>query len=649
MQTSPHHSLAYRPDIDALRALAVTTVVGFHAFSSFMSSGYLGVDVFFVISGFLITKILIKKFEDQQNLKQLLGFWAARIRRLFPALLMVLTIALLGGYLFLFPEELESLGLHSWRSLIYWQNFTLISEIGYFDPESIKKPLLHLWSLSVEEHFYILWPFFVIIVSIFPKFKTLGLKVILLSTFTLSLLYSAYLGTTNADVSFYHSLARFWEISLGGLIALYPLQKAKSQLGLLFLVLLTLSLFIPSNVVPVLLHQFLPCGLTALIILFGFSIVKTSPILWVGKISYPLYLWHWCLFSFANIIFQIELGSPLSTSILILLSLILAGLTYLSIEKIRYIKHGLTICVIWALGLFVIAVYFHKTSGGPERPHLAYIQDYGLQQVRHDKRDEACMKFARDPKFAYCRFDDQGFDKTVAIIGDSHGHVLFPGMVKIARKRGYNTVLLANSACPTLPGFEWSNKKISVENCQGSISQIFKLINTNKNIEKIIITTRGPSYIHGETPRPFTADNVQATLENFRDKERYNYESFGKGLVAAAQKLSHMGKGSIFYMLENPELDFSPADSLPRPFVRSQSKFVSRKLYDIRMEKYNETVTNAAKNRMTVLNPRNAMCDDTKCHFFKKRLLYSDDDHFSEYGGYYILSHFEDRIFEASK
>lgn len=643
-----NNHLVYRPDIDALRALAVAVVVGFHSYSSLFSSGYLGVDVFFVISGFLITKILIKRFDGKRTLKQFFGFWAARIRRLFPSLLLVLSVTLTIGYVCFFTGELESLSLHTWRSLIYWQNFTLISEIGYFDPENIKKPLLHLWSLSVEEHFYIIWPFLILAASLLRRFKQHALFFMIVLIFLSSLFYAFHLNEENTQVAFYHSFARFWEIALGGIVALLVSRKHNPIWGVICLILLIGCLMLPEGIFDILFHQILACGLTALTIWFGFSISRTSAIVWLGKISYPLYLWHWTVFSLANIIFQIQIGSFVSTSLLILLSLGLAALTYLTVERIRYTKNGLLICIAWGLALFFAAFLIQKNGGLPDRSHLAYQQDYELQQVRHDAMDEACKDLVGDPKFYYCRFDDKGFDKTVAIIGDSHGHVLFPGMTKIARSHGYNTLLLADSGCPPLPGFKWHNDNISIEACQNSISQIYDTIKVNTKIEKAIIATRGPVYIHDETERPFTQKTVETSLQTFIDPEIYTYDIYQEGLESAFLNLSARPRVDLFYMLENPELDFEPEDTLPRPFVKTHDKFVSRPLYDLRMAQYNKAVQAAMGNKLTILDPRDAMCDRLECRFFNKRLLYADDDHFSEYGSYFILKHFEKEIFDSS-
>lgn len=152
----PKHSLAYNRQLDSLRGVAVLLVLAFHIYPNIFSFGYVGVDVFFVLSGYLITGIIISKIESDTF--SFLEFYRNRIRRIFPAMLIVLWATLAAGYLFLFPSEFANLAKHIQSSTLFYQNFRLISESGYWDEASALKPLLHFWSLSIEEQFYLFWP-----------------------------------------------------------------------------------------------------------------------------------------------------------------------------------------------------------------------------------------------------------------------------------------------------------------------------------------------------------------------------------------------------------------------------------------------------------------------------------------------------------
>lgn len=172
--------IGYRPDIDALRGVAVLLVVLFHAFPAYLPGGFIGVDVFFVISGFLITSIIYDSLLTKDFTFS--DFYSRRIRRLFPALITVLSFTLVVGWLILYPNELKQLANHVYRSIVFTLNFRLLDEVGYFDVESHYKPLLHLWTLSVEEQYYLLWPVFVVVIL---KFKKIRLHLLYLLRFLL--------------------------------------------------------------------------------------------------------------------------------------------------------------------------------------------------------------------------------------------------------------------------------------------------------------------------------------------------------------------------------------------------------------------------------------------------------------------------------
>ena len=179
----------YRPEVDGLRAVAVLAVMGFHAFPRYFSGGFLGVDIFFVISGFLITYHIISSLADHSF--TLLEFYSRRIKRIFPALILVLICAVFFGSLILLPHEISVLAKHSTAASLFLSNFLLYSEIGYFDGAAQSKPLLHLWSLAVEEHFYVFWPLILIAFARLKNYLIIAVLLIILTSF-LAQYYSVY-------------------------------------------------------------------------------------------------------------------------------------------------------------------------------------------------------------------------------------------------------------------------------------------------------------------------------------------------------------------------------------------------------------------------------------------------------------------------
>ncbi len=203
----------YRPDIDGLRAVAVLSVVGFHAFPSWVGGGFIGVDIFFVISGFLISTIIFDNLED--NSFSFIEFYSRRIKRIFPALLLVMISCFCIGWLVMFSDEFKQLGKHIAGGASFVSNFIFWGESGYFDTTAASKPLLHLWSLGIEEQFYIIWPL-VLFLSWKLRFNLLAVSgMIALISFLLNL---SILGE-DAVAAFYSPQSRFWELLLGSVLA----------------------------------------------------------------------------------------------------------------------------------------------------------------------------------------------------------------------------------------------------------------------------------------------------------------------------------------------------------------------------------------------------------------------------------------------
>jgi peptidoglycan/LPS O-acetylase OafA/YrhL len=218
--------LKYRPDIDGLRALAVILVVSFHAFPEWVPGGFIGVDIFFVISGFLISSILLEDLD--RSTFSFLDFYSRRILRIFPALILVLSCALLLGWFTLFADEFSLLGKHVYASATFFQNFNLLSEVGYFDEAADTKPLLHLWSLGIEEQFYLIWPF-LLWLGYKLKIRPISLIVLLgISSFVINIVFTF----NDPGLAFFSPITRFWELLVGASLAYWRLSKRTLPLRL---------------------------------------------------------------------------------------------------------------------------------------------------------------------------------------------------------------------------------------------------------------------------------------------------------------------------------------------------------------------------------------------------------------------------------
>lgn len=333
---------AYRPEIDGLRAIAVVGVMLFHANLTAVPGGFVGVNVFFVISGYLITGIISDSCRN--GTFSFLEFYGRRARRILPALIVVMVCALAAGWLILLPIEYESLAREATASALFVPNFLFWSEAGYFDRDAISKPLLHLWSLGIEEQFYLLWPM-VLVATARNRILSIGFLILLTAG---SFALCVHLTDTDQVFAFYLPPTRVWELSLGALLAsvgpLVAWRPARSMLAIAGLAAVVAAMVLIDS------HSRFP-GAVAALPTFGTAAVIWSgrdtivaralsfrPVVYIGLISYPLYLWHWPLLSFADYLGFYGLNSSLS---LLAASFVLAVLTYELLEKrVRKIRTG---------------------------------------------------------------------------------------------------------------------------------------------------------------------------------------------------------------------------------------------------------------------------------------------------------------------
>jgi peptidoglycan/LPS O-acetylase OafA/YrhL len=306
-----HDTTPYRADIDGLRAVSILLVVGYHAQPWLVPGGFIGVDIFFVISGFLITRIILT--EAQGGRFSFLQFYARRIRRIFPALIVVLAATYVAGWLVLLPDGFSLLGKSIAAGVGFVSNLFQLGQTGYFAPDAAENPLLHLWSLGIEEQFYIFWPPTLLLI-VASKRRRFWMAAIAAVSFGVSLMiYFGY-----KEWSFYSPVARAWELLAGGLVANHFIERPPSErqgypqrdnlvgaTGLAAIVAAAVGLGKDSLFPGA--YALLPVGGAVLMILAPNSAVNrlllaNRPMVWIGLISYPLYLWHWPLLSYLSIL-----------------------------------------------------------------------------------------------------------------------------------------------------------------------------------------------------------------------------------------------------------------------------------------------------------------------------------------------------------
>ncbi len=385
--------LTYRADIDGLRAFAVTSVVIFHAFPSLIPGGFVGVDVFFVISGFLISGIIFREIESATF--SFADFYARRIKRIFPALLTVLASSYVFGWFFLFSDDFRRLGAHIFRATLFLSNLLLMREAGYFDNAAETKPLLHLWSLAIEEQFYVIWP---LIVWAVWRLKALRYPLIICLTLG-SFGWNVYQSQIDLTRDFYHPLTRFWELFAGAWLAYHLMRhpsppRNANAISCLSLVLLFAAVCLIDT------QKAFPGGWALLPVLGAVLMIYAGPAawcnrtllsnrvaIWIGVISYPLYLWHWPALAFARIV-EGETPSLLIRLSMVIGSVLLAWTTYLWLEKRMRFAWQSALKIPLLLALLAVMSYLGasaKNSGGyPARPIMESQMSSKAGDIGHE-------------------------------------------------------------------------------------------------------------------------------------------------------------------------------------------------------------------------------------------------------------------------
>jgi len=491
------HLIKYRKDIEGLRALAVLLVIGYHAFPRVFTGGFIGVDIFFVISGFLITKIILENLE--KNSFSFIEFYSRRIRRIFPALLLLLSVCLVFGWFALYATEYKRLTEHIAAGAGFVQNFVLLKESGYFEKSVDTKPLVHLWSLSIEEQFYLLWP--AILWVLFKK--QCNIPVFLILLLGLSFITNIHLMGTNPITTFYSPLSRFWELIIGATWASF-LFRNKTFKGLSFKTSNFLSLLGFGLVVVGLLMldstKKFP-GFWALIptigALFLIAADETGVVnqeflsnrlmTWFGVISYPLYLWHWTLLSFGQIITVNKL-SDLEKIILIVVSIGLSYLTNRYWENLLRFK-GKKVTALLFVGMVLIGSQgwnFYQRDGLEFR-HKYVTDIYG---GRPAQTDQQCLNRFIEFSPDFCRLSDNTNTLEVLLIGDSVAHNDYSGLANTYIGSGKSFAMVG------WPGHQPLLKESHEKNYESApadrMNKLIVYIANESNIKTVILTMRQP-------------------------------------------------------------------------------------------------------------------------------------------------------------
>lgn len=622
----PQLHLKYRPDIDGLRAIAVLSVVAFHAFPEWIAGGFIGVDIFFVISGYLISTIILENLD--RGTFSFVDFYSRRIRRIFPALIFVLISCLAFGWFALLTEEYRLLGKHVVGGASFLANFFLWNESGYFDNIADTKPLLHLWSLGIEEQFYIVWP--VLLWAAWKRHFNLLAIIVLIALISFS--FNIATVYTNPIAAFYSPLSRFWELLIGACLAYFLLYKkemvsrwssSKDVLSIFGLCIFFVGVVLikKASLFPGW-WALLPTLSGALLIFAGPNgwvnqkILSNRLLVWIGLISFPLYLWHWPLLTFARII-RGDLSTPLRLS-LIMVSFGLAWITYRVVERpIRVGKNAKhqTAALIFLMIISGCVGYSIFQAEGLRSRKNAELKIYSGDIGHLEFHKYIVQKFhpcipvnlaEQAPKwddFTRCAQSKKDPNIDIAIIGDSHAEHLFIGIAENLPEK--NVAFYIKTSPPYIENSEFSN--------------IFEFVSQSKSIKTVILTMNWPGRLGQALPKGSTEE---------------------KEILRAAKLLIDSGK-NVYIVDDVPAFPFAPDKCIGKRWLSTNHTTcnIEKIAFDVQLQKYSQILQNALiqDKRIQFIEVSQYLCNERECSQVNGReLLYRDEHHLNINGSKFI-------------
>lgn len=644
-------AIAYRPEIDGLRAVAVGTVVLFHAQLGLFPGGFVGVDVFFVISGYLITSIIARELDA--GTFSLLSFYERRIRRIFPALLVVIAACLAVGAWRLTPRHYNSLAESALAAIGFHSNIYFADKAGYFMPSAETLPLLHTWSLGVEEQFYVVAPLLLMALWRYRASVVPVLAVLM----TAALATSIWGTLRDSETAFYLPHTRAIELMIGmalgvGLVPAVRSQLARqilSALGLL-LVVASASLYTSATPFPGW-AALVPCVGSALIIhcaggAHGSSLVghllATAPTVWLGKISYSLYLWHWPLFAFAAYEWgEISIAARLG---LVAASIVLAAVTYRWIEQpARTSRIVLTTPRVFAAGLgsagvvAALAGIVVATKGLPVRlaPEVAAIEHAAADG---GQRRALCGANMRGKLNKPCPLGRTDVAPTVLVWGDSHAWMLAPTLDAVGNELGIGISLVTRSGCPGL--LDSGQNGLGKTKCAKAFqSQIDEALRPG-TIKHVMLVSRWQTAAAG----PGLSEQLMAKAGTISDAEALQrVDALEASFVRTVSHFREMAL-RVTVVGPVPDLPVHLPSAMTKALMRGHQLELPYDFQDFmtRHEAVLRIMRLAEKEaRVDVISPAQILCPAGKCRFWDSGApFYRDDDHLSERGSNELKSSF---------
>jgi peptidoglycan/LPS O-acetylase OafA/YrhL len=647
-QPIERNAIRYRPDIDGLRALAVLPVVLYHFQIWPFTGGFVGVDIFFVISGYLITSLIHGEME--QGRFSIVHFYERRIRRIFPALFAVIAASCVAAAILLFPIDLIRFGHSVMATVVFGSNFLFKNAAGYFDTVAERKPLLHTWSLAVEEQFYVVFP------AILFLLRRAGQRAqfwVVAAIFVASLALSIHQVTTAPETAFYLLPDRAWELMLGAILAIgnFPLPSQRwlrEILALIGVALIAFAVFTYNTETPFPgLTAIPPCLGAALLIYAGSggtsvigATLSSAPLVGVGLISYSFYLWHWPLRVFG----QYVLFRPLmlwEKAALIALSALLAFLSWRFVERpFRGRNEFFSRKMIFTLAAIASAILFAAGYAVTLNHGLTFRYPKNVQLIlkqairKPPPTQDACFgkPLFKNKDGLICTFGARDAKPSFAFWGDSHATMLLPVIGDRALATRKQGLFIKHGACRPALGVESSRSS----DCDKVNRKGLAAIEATPSISEVILAGRWAMSADG---RP--APHEDGATEYITDKDHpahslaANPIVFADGLDALVAKLTADHK-KVVIISSVPEIGWPVPETLARIAVSHSALDIRPTVAQFRARQAAVLKTFDDMHRkygVTIVYPDSILCTSGRCMVQSNGLpIYIDPDHLTQAG-----------------
>lgn len=668
----PHNpALRYRPEIDGLRSVAVLPVILYHAGVELFPGGYVGVDIFFVISGFLITSIILA--EMLAGRFSLINFYERRARRILPALFVVMLVCLPLAWTMLDPEDFKYFSKSLVAVPTFSSNLLFWLESGYFDPSAELKPLLHTWTLAVEEQYYLFFPL-ILMMAWRLGFRWL---VGMLSVIAVLSLLIAEAGVRNDSASTFYLLhARAWELLVGSFIAFYlvkrpsvtrdnpMLDQAAALLGI-GLIAYAVTRFDSSTPFPGV-HALVPTLGAALIILFAHAdtwvgrVLSSRPLVLIGMISYSAYLWHQPLFAFAR---HHSLIQPALSIMLALacLSLVLAWLSWRFIEQPLRSKDTFNRTQIFSFGATASAVfiavgltgYLNNGFTGRFSVDPTIYEEFADPQVR-DRCDRNLHGNYWNVDFCLFGLAQPNATPDVAVFGDSHSEALLSTFDAAAREQNETLVHIGLGGCLPFLGVDVAQGNYQAGVCEALASREFEYVKKH-GIRKVVLVARWTLYTDGDYHDREMYRYFLVSRDSRERSQQASRKVFQQGLQATVRAYREIG-AEVFIVAQVPQQMINPKNLYYR-LARNASQTPEQKLQlvgnlSVTLDRHQEL---QRFTRQTFEHERrhqdfhlvamdDVFCRTAQCLIGDTSSWYKDFNHVNEHGAKLLAGHISEII-----